>query len=157
VVPTIRIDDEVYAWLQQQATRPFEDTPNTVLRRIAGLDASEDSSAPGKKRTFSRDDEDAGAQKTPQHAYREPLLKILKKHGGQASRVQVLRELESMLGKNFTAHDRKKIKTGAVRWERTAEWEVRVMREKQLIKPVADTPRGVWALTPKGMEAAGKL
>jgi negative regulator of replication initiation len=36
-MPTIRIDDEVYAWLQSQA-RPFEDTPNSVLRRIAGLD-----------------------------------------------------------------------------------------------------------------------
>lgn len=35
--PTIRIDNDVYAWLQQNA-RPFEDTPNNVLRRIAGLD-----------------------------------------------------------------------------------------------------------------------
>ena len=34
---TIRIDDEVYAWLQRKA-RPFEDTPNSVLRRIAALD-----------------------------------------------------------------------------------------------------------------------
>lgn len=31
-MPTIRIDDEVYSWLQSQAT-PFEDTPNAVLRR----------------------------------------------------------------------------------------------------------------------------
>jgi hypothetical protein len=37
MAPTIRIDDDVYSWLQQQA-RPFEDTPNTVLRRVAGLD-----------------------------------------------------------------------------------------------------------------------
>ena len=36
-MPTIRIDDEVYAWLQKQAC-PFEDTPNMVLRRVAGLD-----------------------------------------------------------------------------------------------------------------------
>ena len=36
--PAIRIDDEVYAWLQSNA-RPFEDTPNSVLRRLAGLDA----------------------------------------------------------------------------------------------------------------------
>ncbi|OFZ99120.1 MAG: hypothetical protein A2Z64_10260 [Betaproteobacteria bacterium RIFCSPLOWO2_02_67_12] len=156
MAPTVRIDDQVYAWLQEQA-KPFEDTPNSVLRRIAGLDATDGSSGPGKKRTFSRDDEGAGAQKTPQHAYRAPLLKILKKHGGQASRAQVLRELESMLGKSLTAHDRKKIKTGAVRWERTAEWEARLMREDQLIQPVENTARGVWALTPKGMEAAGKL
>ena len=35
--PTIRIDDEVYKWLQSQAV-PFEDNPNSVLRRLAGLD-----------------------------------------------------------------------------------------------------------------------
>jgi len=35
--PTIRIDDEVYRWLQSQAV-PFEDNPNSVLRRLAGLD-----------------------------------------------------------------------------------------------------------------------
>jgi hypothetical protein len=42
-MPTIRVDDEVYAWLQKQA-RAFEDTPNTVLRRVAGID----SLAPGE-------------------------------------------------------------------------------------------------------------
>ncbi len=36
-MPTIRIDREVYTWLQEQG-RAFEDTPNSVLRRIAGLD-----------------------------------------------------------------------------------------------------------------------
>lgn len=35
-MPTVRVDDEVYAWLQSLAT-PFEDSPNTVLRRLAGL------------------------------------------------------------------------------------------------------------------------
>lgn len=35
-MPTIRIDDDVYSWLKAQA-EPFEDTPNSVLRRIAGL------------------------------------------------------------------------------------------------------------------------
>lgn len=34
--PTIRIDDEVYSWLQEQAV-PFDDTPNSVLRRLARL------------------------------------------------------------------------------------------------------------------------
>jgi len=34
--PIIRIDDEVYNWLQAQAI-PFNDTPNSVLRKIAGL------------------------------------------------------------------------------------------------------------------------
>lgn len=37
--PIIRIDDEVYAWLQKHA-QPFEDTPNSILRKLAGLDTS---------------------------------------------------------------------------------------------------------------------
>ena len=37
-MPTIRIDEEVWAWLKKHA-RPLEDTPNTVMRRIAGLDS----------------------------------------------------------------------------------------------------------------------
>jgi len=37
VTPTIRIDEDVYRWLQEQAV-PFHDNANSVLRRIAGLD-----------------------------------------------------------------------------------------------------------------------
>jgi hypothetical protein len=36
MVPTIRVDDDVYEWLQQRA-KPFVDTPNSVLRRELGI------------------------------------------------------------------------------------------------------------------------
>jgi len=36
-MPVLRVDDDVWSWLKNQAT-PFEDTPNSVLRRVAGLD-----------------------------------------------------------------------------------------------------------------------
>jgi hypothetical protein len=32
MMPTIRVDEDVYAWLQRRA-KPFVDTPNSVLRR----------------------------------------------------------------------------------------------------------------------------
>ncbi|HEY40677.1 MAG TPA: hypothetical protein G4O18_02330 [Dehalococcoidia bacterium] len=38
-MPTIRIDEDVYSWLKSQAV-PFKDTPNSVLRRLAGLDTN---------------------------------------------------------------------------------------------------------------------
>ncbi len=44
-MPTIRIDEEVWRWLQSLA-RPFEDRPNSVLRRVAGLDRSPTSEKP---------------------------------------------------------------------------------------------------------------
>jgi hypothetical protein len=43
-MPVVRVDDDVWKWLQEHA-RPFEDTPNSVLRRIAGLDPKTPSAA----------------------------------------------------------------------------------------------------------------
>ncbi len=40
----IRIDEDVWNWLKQNAS-PLEDTPNSVLRRIAGLDTEENGSS----------------------------------------------------------------------------------------------------------------
>jgi DNA-directed RNA polymerase subunit alpha len=36
---TIRVDDEVFAWLQKKAIA-LVDSPNSVLRRVAGIDVS---------------------------------------------------------------------------------------------------------------------
>ena len=36
MAPVIRVDDEVWSWLKSLA-RPLEDTPNSVLRRVANL------------------------------------------------------------------------------------------------------------------------
>lgn len=38
-MPTIRIDDDLYEWLQRRA-KPFVDTPNSVLRRELGIGPS---------------------------------------------------------------------------------------------------------------------
>ena len=40
---TIEVDGEVYGWIQSLA-KPLEDTPNSVLRRVAGLDKSDEPS-----------------------------------------------------------------------------------------------------------------
>lgn len=148
MVPTIRIDADVYLWLQKQA-RPFEDTPNSVLRRLAGIqDLGEAHSAGNAKRR------PPSGNKTRQGAYRTPILRALIKHGGQASRTTVLQELEKAMAKHFTPYDKADIDSGTIRWQKTAEWEVRVMREEKLLKPVDEAARGTWALTKRGEEAA---
>ena len=45
MAPVVRVDDEVWAWLKGHA-QPFEDTPNSVLRRFAGLDKRTPKEAP---------------------------------------------------------------------------------------------------------------
>jgi len=37
LTPVLRVDDDVWEWLKSQA-QPLEDTPNSVLRRVAGID-----------------------------------------------------------------------------------------------------------------------
>jgi len=147
--PTIRIDDEVYAWLQQQA-RPFEDTPNSVLRRIAKLDDQ----ATARERRVEPGPGGRRGTKTAQGAFRVPILKILAELGGEADRTDVLERLGKAMARQLTPYDREEIASGSVRWQKSAEFEVHVMRAEKLLKPVAETARGVWALTKKGEDAA---
>lgn len=89
-------------------------------------------------------------KKTPQGAFRSPILEVLAKHGGQAARMAVLKELERMLAKQLTPYDKEDIDSGDIRWQKSAEWEVRVMRKAGLLKPTADGPRGYWVLSKAG-------
>ena len=153
-MPTIRIDDEVYAWLQAQA-KPFEDTPNTVLRRIAALERESKGSkeeTPARRRSSSHPPGD----KTPQREFRPLILKCLRKLGGGGERQRVLQQLERIMAGRLSEHDLSDINSGGPRWQKSAEWEVRTMREEGLLKPVSDTPRGVWALTIAGEDEASK-
>ena len=157
---TIRIDDEVWAWLKGKA-EPFEDTPNSVLRRIAGLDQG------ASERVISVDDSPGSAaarrvqvhksqgEKLPQWRFREAILQVLTKRGGSATRVQALREVEKLLGDELTPFDRSDIRSGSVRWEKSAEWERHQMMREKLIKH--DSPRGVWELTEAGREVARRV
>ena len=156
MAPTIRIDDEVYAWLQSQA-RPFEDTPNTVLRRIGGLGDMKKAKSPRTRRPHEASMRTAHSQKMPQRDFRNPLLLILKQHGGELDRIPALKQLEDVLGDRLTEYDKSDISSGTIRWQKSAEWEVRTMREEGLLKPVSETRRGVWALTDKGLQEVSEL
>lgn len=153
-MPTIRIDDDVYAWLQNLA-RPFEDTPNSVLRRIAKLNEAPKMENPTNRKIVTT--KTSNGKKTPQYAFRDPIIKILKNLGGQGSRTQVLKELESIMAEQLTDFDKSDISSGTVRWQKSAEWEVRVMREQQILKPVSPALRGVWELTEKGYKTTANI
>lgn len=66
-MPTIRIDDEVWAWLKRHA-RPLEDTPNSVLRRIAQL--SDESSNAGNTEAEGKQHSGTRAAPTNTHTGR---------------------------------------------------------------------------------------
>ncbi len=158
MVPTIRVDDEVWSWLKQHA-RPLEDTPNSVLRRIAGLGTHSDDEGkntgsaepiarPTVRRPRVRDDH------MPMAEFREPILSLLHQNGGQLDRQSALRKLGKMLEGRLTEADRSAISSGAIRWEKAAEWQLYCLRREGLVEPVAKSRYGVWKLTAKGKELA---
>ena len=134
IVPTIRIDNEVYSWLQAQG-RAFEDTPNSVLRRIGRLDDQ------------VRAHEAERGTKTSQAVFRAPVIEILTSFGGEATRAKVLAALADTLSEVLTPFDLEEIESGGPRWQKSAEWEVRAMREAEILKPVNEAPRGYWSLS----------
>ncbi len=156
MAPTIRIDDEVYTWLQSQA-RPFEDTPNSVLRRISGLVEAAQTKEVKAMKPRRRLVPGGNGKKTPQKAFRGPLLALLKEHNGEIHRSRALKELEARIADQLTDYDKADISSGTVRWEKSAEWEVHIMREEGLLKPVSETSSGVWALTDQGRKAAAEV
>lgn len=140
---SIRIDEEVWAAIQKKA-KPFEDTPNSVLRRILHLDKRE-----GKRNRSNRTPKGV---KTPPSAYRTPILRVLYEAGGRAEASDVLEKVYTLMGDRLNEADRQRLATGEIRWRNTAQWERHAMVQEGLLKK--GSPRGVWELTAKGIAAA---
>jgi hypothetical protein len=167
-MPVIRVDDEVWAWLQSNA-QPFEDTPNSVLRKLARLDTKKTEALQTRafagnehmnvtpsaaRRAVRTRSATLPLSKTPQSEFRNPILRILYRNGGSANRTFVLKQLEKDLKDRLTADDKKDIKSGAIRWQKTAEWEVSTMRSQGLLTPQASSAHGQWSLSSDGERVA---
>lgn len=142
----IRIDDDVWASLQKKASA-FEDTPNSVLRRVLGIDK-----ANGKRHGKNRA---ARGTRTPQSAFREPLFRVLYEYGGSGKMAEVVDRVGDMMSEQLNEVDRQKLDTGDVRWRNAVQWERNEMVKDGLLKK--DSPRGVWELTAKGIKTAENL
>ncbi len=177
--PSIRIDEEVFQVLQRHA-QPLVDSPNSVLRRLLGLEGKAkpslsvgaDSSAPvesGKRRpkrgkhqgTPDRAKGPAGEGSRAKpgallrlEEYMEPLLSVLAERGGTAPAREVIDAVGDRLEGRLQATDMEKLSSGAVRWEnRTQFARLRLVEQGLLAK---DSPRGVWSLTEFGRARADR-
>jgi negative regulator of replication initiation len=152
MAPTVRVDDEVYQRLKDEA-EPFVDSPNSVLRRLLGLDASV---AEGNRQPRSR--QFTGRAKTGEildrRAYDRPILKALARRGGSGRVNEILDEVGEVVADQLTERDHEVIKSGAVRWRNRAMWRRLRLVEAGLLRD--DSPRGVWELTKAGEEAASQ-
>jgi len=90
--------------------------------------------------------------KTPQEAYRVPILKALVELGGRSELHPVLdRVYETMKGQ-LNEYDLALLPSDDVtpRWRNTAQWARNSLREDGLIRD--DTPRAVWEISEEGRQ-----
>ncbi|HRR96692.1 MAG TPA: winged helix-turn-helix domain-containing protein [Candidatus Ratteibacteria bacterium] len=169
----IEIDEEVYQALQKIA-KPFEDTPNTVLRRILGLNMvspeqkggediieENDYETPVKEMMLSMGMEEKSfkgkytriprGEKTPNSVFRIPILNALIQLGGRGRAGDILKIVEDKMKDILKPvdYDFLPSKT-SIRWQNTAHWERLKMIKEGLLR--SDSPQGVWEITEKGRE-----
>lgn len=87
---TIRVDDQVYAWLQRQA-RAFQDTPNSVLRRVAGFDSPQ-----GKCIAESRRLREIDPPSLAQRSVGQMERAISHRKAGETERSRVVEQIEKL-------------------------------------------------------------
>lgn len=141
----IRVDDEVWRALQKRASA-FEDSPNSVLRRVLKINGVRfrKIAAPRLPR----------GQRTPQREFRQPILRALYEKGGTGKTGEVLDRVKEIMGDRFTDADRARMKGGEIRWRNTAQFERNAMVQEQEGLLKESSPHGVWELTEKGSKLA---
>jgi restriction system protein len=89
--------------------------------------------------------------KTPNSAFRIPILKALVQLGGHGPSREVLDMVELEMKDQLKSVDRELLKDGrTLRWRNTAGWARMGMKDDGLLKP--DSPRGIWEITDSGRE-----
>lgn len=172
--PTIRVDEEVYGLIKDEA-EPFVDTPNSVLRRKYNLSSQNGAGAeadPGKrseedpsskaqdatttkraKRSRRRGKKGGGQRAVrgslvPQADYELPILQVLVDKGGRAPSREVIDALEPLLADKLKDVDRSKTSSGEIRWRNRGQFvRLDLIEKGQLAK---DSPRGIWEITDAG-------
>jgi hypothetical protein len=166
-MPTIRIDDEVFAVLQKRA-RAFIDSPNDVLRRDYGLNGVSPQatvSQPTGHKASLASTKVMGrvlrGQKTPEGEYIVPILEALVQAGGRGRAADIVDQVGRLMSGRLNEYDHKELAAGEIRWRNTAEWCRNTMANKSdppLLNP--NSSHGWWEITEEGrkyLEAKTKV
>lgn len=141
---SVEIDDDVWTRLQELA-EPLIDTPNSVLRRVLGLDDARTISTAPAPQTRGR--APIGSL-LPESEYEIPILRALADAGGSAPSRDVVAAVGKVLGPRLTERDRAPLPNGSERWQSRVQFSRLRLKERGLIK--GGSPRGLWELAPAG-------
>ena len=149
---TIEIDDDVFGLLKKRA-EPFVDTPNSVLRKLLGLNQKGPNRTHSRSRTRSRQAAGKSAKTNrapsgtllPEQEYTGPILQVLRGKGGRAPAQEVIEGVGRMLADRLTTMDKENLATGGVRWQHRVQFARLRLLERGLLKK--GSPRGLWELS----------
>jgi Mrr N-terminal domain len=141
----IEVDEDVFELLEDNA-KPFTDSPNTVLRRLLGLDTGEvrrqgKLSAPSNRA--------APGSILPEVEYELPILEELVARRGRGHATEITDAVGERLADRLTDLDKERLDSGEVRWRNRVQFTRLTLKQRGLIAP--DSPRGVWEITPAGL------
>ena len=88
-------------------------------------------------------------ERTPEMAFKIPILKVINSLGGRARVSDILRRVEEQMRGVLNEYDYEPLpKSGEMRWRNTARWCRNTMVNEGLLRH--DSPRGIWEITEKG-------
>jgi hypothetical protein len=148
-VNEIEIDNDVYETIKANA-EPFVDTPNTVLRRLLGVDRD---GRPTRVAPAPRSGRASPGSILPESEYEIPILQELVERGGSGHATEVTDAVGERMAGRLTDKDREKLDSGDIRWRNRVQFTRLTLKERGLIS--SDSPRGVWEITNEGRKVAG--
>ena len=88
--------------------------------------------------------------RTPEDAFRVPILQSLTELGGSGAMADVLDRVEAKMRNQLNAYDRSTLPSDPTqtRWRNTAQWARNAMVREGLMSP--DSQRGIWEITDAG-------
>lgn len=91
--------------------------------------------------------------RTPEDAFRHPILEALVELGSRARMNEVLYRVEKKIEGRLNTHDYAPLPSDpkTIRWRNTAQWCRNTLVRESLMK--ADSPRGVWEISEEGRRA----
>jgi len=163
-VPVIRITDVTWERLKRWAI-PLEDSPEDALQKVLHA-AEEHLKCPQSAHSVSGHPAAENARrkqhgklprglKTPQAAYRRPILEAVDDLGGSARVSQVLELVEGKMRSSLNEYDHQKLASGTIRWCKTAQWARLDLVRDGFLK--SDSPSGLWEISHKGIQEIQRL
>ncbi|MEI6665250.1 MAG: winged helix-turn-helix domain-containing protein [Chloroflexota bacterium] len=151
-MPVIRISEDNFQRLQRWAI-PLEDTVDSALAKVltaaeADRPRTEVSEMPASPKIRP----ERTGEAIPDARYYALIIRALSEAEGRASKSAVTRRIGEWLASELSPDDHVTVATGESRWENRVAWARNRLRESGYLR--ADSPRGMWELTPKGRELA---